>query len=211
MAFPPPVRVSPSGPLATNRLPDPFAQAAGNVYRNLASLSPVVLQLENADGDFSKAFYCGEEIDTIPAGNVRLPALVPEVELDVGTYLVEVDLHVGFFTSPPSVDAAGGLVLEAQFVDSDGDLIGVAATFGNSPLPIQYAEGEDNVAVVAAKSGKYVLPLNLQPGIVSNVAGVRVLITRVNVSGIGPGGAFTTASGTLEVTRETSVTVRRVR
>lgn len=213
----PKLRIGPSGPEAEKgELPSPFGEAAGNSYYAVNAPGTKITELGPDGSDIiSRNLRCAATNDGPEPGAVWLPPRIPPVEFSGGVYEVEVNLGIGFLTSPPQSTNCGGLVVLVKGIDKDGVEVPGAVFTANPPsvTPVGLDSdtgGAGNVGAKLVKVVPFVLAKELTEEAARAVAGVLVTVARVDLPAT-TGGSYTNSSGYLELTRDTTVSIRRVR
>lgn len=209
----PRLRISPSGPLAVDQ--SPFNEYAGNIYSvSKTSTTEYVGKIGPSDAaaPFADAVTLGVGNSVgLPDNSVHLPLANAEpVTFGPGLWLVELDLGIGFATAPASADTFADLNLSAQFSTVAGVNIGAAVGHLASPLP-RTGTGTYGGNVVHSTKIDFVLEVT-DAMVAANgnlpVEALEITLSRITGS---VNGAYTTTSGWLEISKDTTVKVKRFR
>ncbi len=209
----PKVRISPSGPVATDEAP--FSEYAGNLYAvSHVSTTEYVGKIGPSDaaGAFASSIslVLGDN-SSPPTNNVALSVQNDDpVALGVGTWLVELNLSIGFATAPASTDDFADLNIDISPVTAAGVTLGSAVSYKASPLP---RTGLGTFGGNVVHSTRIPMFVEITPAIIAANGGVapealNILLTRITGT---VNGDYTTTSGWLEISKDTNVIVRRLR
>ncbi len=209
----PKIRISPSGPVATDE--SPFSEYAGNIYStSKTATTEYVGKIGPSDAAAPFATALTLAVGTNagpPTNNVALTIQSPEpVAFSLGYWAVELELGVGFATAPASADTYADLNLSAQFVTAAGVNIGDAVGHLASPLP---RTGVGTFGGPVVHSTKIDFILEVTPEVIAANGGLAPEALEITLSRItgSVNGAYAATSGWLEISKDTNVKVRRFR
>ena len=223
----PPLRVPPSGPLASGDFPPPLAELAGDVFvpnSTLVANSGYLSQImgpPNATPDLrDPIFYTARSGGGVPAGANLVPLLgiAPLDGYGAGTWLVELELQVGFLNAPLSAANVGALRATIAALNDDGTAAAVINPTGanahNDLSPLPYG-GVDTPAGTASHTAKFLAPIVITPAMVTANGGLPLKTFSVQVerrSASADSQTYAdTVSGNLNIGRNTVLTARRIR